>query len=303
MHGYIGHTDRAWWRFQSDQGDSDEVNFWRSDRRQFSALQPGEPFFFRLKAPVNRIAGFGAFARAATLPLWRAWEVFGEANGVRTEGDLLALLSSAARREVQGSDEIGCIAVTDCVLFSEDEFLAVPGSFKTENLSGSRIDLSEGEGSELWAACLKRGAGEPPAATGRQAAAPARRYGREQLMLPRLGQGSFRLAVMEAYGGRCSITGERSAPALEAAHIRPWAQGGAHEVSNGLLLRRDLHRLFDLGYLSATIDEGLLVSPQLGAESGYAQLAGQPLAQPVEPDGAPSPEALAWHLQSVFRAD
>src|SRR4051794_17989519 len=69
----------------------------------------------------------------------------------------------------------------------------------------------------------------------------AQRHGRPQLVIPRLGQGSFRLAVLDAYDGACAITTEHSLPVLEAAHIRPWAAGGRHELPNGLPLRRDLH--------------------------------------------------------------
>jgi putative restriction endonuclease len=69
---------------------------------------------------------------------------------------------------------------------------------------------------------------------------------------PRLGQGTFRIATIQAYERACAVTGEHSLPALEAAHIRPFAEGGTHDVSNGLLLRADLHRLFDRGYVTVT---------------------------------------------------
>jgi putative restriction endonuclease len=83
--------------------------------------------------------------------------------------------------------------------------------------------------------------------------APTReRYGTPQLVAPRLGQGAFRVAVIEAYGRACAVTGEHSLPALDAAHIRSYDQEGPHEVRNGILLRADLHRLFDKGYLTVT---------------------------------------------------
>ena len=59
----------------------DEVNFWRpSAQSQFRALQPSEPLFFRLKSPVNAIAGFGFLAVAMTMSVEMAWEFFGEKN-------------------------------------------------------------------------------------------------------------------------------------------------------------------------------------------------------------------------------
>ena len=73
------------------------------------------------------------------------------------------------------------------------------------------------------------------------------------LFLRCVGQGAFRALVTDIYGRRCAVTGEKTLPALDAAHIKPYADGGEHEAKNGLLLRRDLHSLFDAGYV--TVDE------------------------------------------------
>lgn len=305
MRGYIAHTDPAWWRFLHARRDIDEVNFWRPGRRRFSALEPGEPFFFRLKSPINRIGGFGLFARYATLPVWRAWEVFDQANGTPDQTALVERLARLARRPVRPSDAIGCVAIADCTFFDPDSWLEVPATFNAQNLSGSLIDLDEPEGRSLWAACLERAVGSHDAPAWLSDAAERQRRGQAQIVVPRLGQGAFRLAVMEAYGG-CAVTGERSLPALETAHIRPWAQGGTHELQNGLPLRRDVHRLFDLGYVSARRDGRFLVSPRLRAEfsngRAYYALEGQRLRQPSQADARPSPELLAWHSETVFQS-
>ena len=89
------------------------------------------------------------------------------------------------------------------------------------------------------------------------------RYGTPQLVAPRLGQGIFRVAVMDAYGRACAATQEHSLPALEASHIQPYAKDGPHDVRNGVLLRADLHRLFDQGYVTITPEYRLEVSPRL----------------------------------------
>ena len=95
-------------------------------------------------------------------------------------------------------------------------------------------------------------------------------------------------------------------PALEAAHIRPYSDGGEHEVPNGLPLRRDLHRLFDLGYVSATPKGHLPVSPRLREEFAnghtYYALEGQQLRQPNRPDATPDTSFLAWHSETIFQA-
>lgn len=93
---------------------------------------------------------------------------------------------------------------------------------------------------------------------------------------------------------------------LEAAHIRPYSQGGVHEVQNGLLLRSDLHRLFDLGYVTVTPELRLEVSPRLRGEyengRTYYPMHGGQIAAPVGALSRPDPDLLRWHNDAVFRA-
>jgi putative restriction endonuclease len=126
-------------------------------------------------------------------------------------------------------------------------------------------------------------------------------------MRPRLGQGSFRVAVTEAYRRRCAITGESTLLALEAAHIVPYAEEGAHEVPNGLLLRADFHRLFDAGLVSVTPEMTIRVSPRIREAwfngKAYYRMDGQPLAvTPSLPELRPDPDRLQWHLANRFQA-
>ena len=67
----------------------------------------------------------------------------------------------------------------------------------------------------------------------------------------------------DAYKRRCAITGESTLPVLEAAHIRPFAKSGVNEVSNGMLLRSDFHRLFDAGLVTVTPELRVEVSTQI----------------------------------------
>lgn len=143
---------------------------------------------------------------------------------------------------------IGCVAIAFPVFFPPDEWVAVPSDWSRNIVSGRSYDLSRGEGYRLLQECFERAVATAGAAW--DEAIDAHRQGKEQLIRPRLGQASFRLAVFEAYGNACAVTTEHSLPALEAAHIKPWSVGGAHEVRNGLPLRRDRHRLFDLGFVT-----------------------------------------------------
>ncbi|WP_296645161.1 HNH endonuclease, partial [Roseinatronobacter sp.] len=135
-------------------------------------------------------------------------------------------------------------------------------------------------------------------------AEPAARWGEPQLVRPRLGQGAFRVLVTDIYRRRCAITNERTLPALEAAHIRPYADGGLHEASNGLLLRRDVHSLFDSGYVTVTPELRFEVSRRIREEfdngKHYYALHGQQITKPDDPKLLPDRAALAWHNEQRF---
>lgn len=306
MHGFVAPTDHGWYQYFLARQPVDEVNFWRPGGGPFRALQPGGPFFFKLKAPHHGIGGFGLYARFARLPLWRAWEVFGTDNGVPDERAFrarLARLSSDRGARLHPDTPIGCISIAAPVFFPPDEWVAVPADWKRNIVSGRTYDLTHGEGARLWRDCLER------AAAARvdwavQAQDDARR-GAPTLIRPRLGQGAFRIAVMDAYGGACAVTTEHSLPVLEAAHIRPFADGGEHAVANGLPLRRDLHRLFDLGYVTVRPDLRFAVSGALHDEyengRAYYAMDGRRIELPHDPDARPNAEALAWHGETVFR--
>jgi putative restriction endonuclease len=136
--------------------------------------------------------------------------------------------------------EVGCIMISQPVFFARDDWVADHADWHRRIQSGETIDVARGDGQRVLAECLER------TARLRQEAEPLadelRRYGAPQTVQPRLGQGTFRIAVTSAYGA-CAVSGEHSLPALEAAHVRPYADGGAHALPNGLLLRADIHRL------------------------------------------------------------
>jgi len=124
------------------------------------------------------------------------------------------------------------------------------------------------------------------------------------LVHPRLGQGAFRVSVTEAYNRACAVTEEHSLPALEAAHIRPFAKEGPHGVRNGLLLRADLHRLFEQGYLTVTPDYTLEISDRLRDDyhngRSYYPLRGSRIAVPKSSVERPTRDFLEWHNQNAF---
>jgi len=125
------------------------------------------------------------------------------------------------------------------------------------------------------------------------------------LIQPRLGQGAFRILVTDIYQRRCAVTRERTLPALDAAHIRPYADGGAHEAQNGLLLRRDVHSLFDAGYVTVTPAFRFEVSGRIKEEfengRDYYALHGRPVCMPPEFAQHPDTGALRWHNENCYK--
>jgi putative restriction endonuclease len=130
------------------------------------------------------------------------------------------------------------------------------------------------------------------------------RYGDPVLINPRLGQGAFRLLVTDLYGRRCAITRERTLPALEAAHIRPYAEGGDHVASNGILMRRDVHSLFDAGYVTVTPDHRFEVSRRIREEfengRDYYAMHGLRIILPERSDVRPDAAVLQWHNENRY---
>jgi putative restriction endonuclease len=85
-------------------------------------------------------------------------------------------------------------------------------------------------------------------------------FGEAQRGRVRLKQGAFRVMVTAAYNRRCAVSGEKALPVLQAAHIKPVTDGGLHRMDNGLLLRSDVHTLFDRAYITVTPDHRVLVA-------------------------------------------
>jgi len=152
---------------------------------------------------------------------------------------------------------------------------------------------------------MEAGLREPASAFFEPAAEPeGARFGEPVLIKPRLGQGAFRIAVTDAYGRQCAVSGGRVLPALEAAHIKPYRSGGKHDISNGILLRTDIHRVFDSGYATIDTDLRFVVSDRVKTDfnngNEYLRLHGTKLIPPAKPQFAPNRDALEWHNSNCF---
>jgi len=309
---YVGVTDFDWFHFLSARRGLDELNFWQpGGNHQFQALRPGEPFLFKLHSPRNRIVGGGVFAYATILPVSLAWEAFGDKNGANSLAEMRSRLAHYRRavEDPQLDYRIGCIMLEQPFFLEERDWIEVPANWSPNIVQGKTYDSAESEGKLLWQRVLlaagARALGEVQRLPGEPLVAAEARYGSPTLVLPRLGQGSFRVIVTDAYDRRCSVTGERTLPVLQAAHIKPFASGGPHDPCNGLLLRSDLHTLFDRGYVTVTPELRVEVSRRIREEfengRDYYKLHGTALREPARRHWIPSREYLDWHATRVFK--
>ena len=308
MRGYVGVTDGDWYRFLAARPELTEVNFWQpSGSRGFNVLQPGEPFLFKTHYPHNRVVGGGFFSGFARLPLSEAWEFLGPANGVTSIQEMRQRVGRYRSAPI-GPDEdpiIGSIFIRDVAFFGPDRVLEAPPAFAPNVVQGKSYDLHEEPGFSYFEEALRRLLYRGASSEVHQVwSRPGPTYGDPHLVRGRLGQRSFQAVVLEAYHRRCAITGERIRPVLQAAHIKPLPKGGQHRLDNGLLLRSDVHTLFDRGYLGIDPKFRLVVSPRLreefnNGEEFYAR-SGERIELPDRRGDRPSGEYLEWHLDEVF---
>lgn len=302
---FVGVTNNDWFRYHEAR-KPDEVNFWRPrSQSEFRALQPGDIFLFKLHSPLDFIAGGGVYVRHSFLPLHLAWQAFGDKNGV-PDFKTFERAILAHRPPEKMHQQLGCTILVEPFFWPRDRWIPVPTDWSKNIVSGKGYDTGTQVGAALWAAVEKRIAGEVSVIATLALAEEQARYGAPRMIKPRLGQGAFRVEVTDAYQRRCAITGEKTLPALDAAHIRPYAESGPHDVRNGLLLRSDLHNLFDQGYLTVTVSHRVEVSRRIREEfqngRHYYALHGQPLEVLPAVHYLPGVEYLEWHQNNVFKS-
>lgn len=115
----------------------------------------------------------------------------------------------------------------------------------------------------------------------------------------RRGQPLFRARLLDAYGGRCAITGCSAVEVLEAAHVLPYRGQHTNRVDNGLLLRADLHTLYDCGLLWITPENTVALAPSL-LSTDYTVFQGKPLHLPTSASCRPNPAHLAEHAKACI---
>jgi putative restriction endonuclease len=314
MKAFIAVTDSDWFEFLSRRPDLDEVNFWRpGGSASFKALSLGGPMLFKLHWPDNFIVGGGFFASFSRLPVSIAWDAFGVKNGAPNFPEFRARIERLKKIKPNPREDyqIGNIVLQDPFFLPRERWIPPPADFLPTTVQGKGYKLTESPGRELWQdvmaarATQRRAVFERPDVPSDSIEIEGPMFGEGQRGRVRLRQGAFRVMVTDAYERRCAISGERALPVLQAAHIVPVASGGQNRLDNGLLLRSDVHTLFDRGYITVTPEHRILVATKRLKEDfdngePYAPFHGTMLHAPGSKGDRPSPQQLKWHNERRY---
>lgn len=308
---WVGVTDWDWFRYHYKNG-SEELNFWQpKGGKPLRAVDTGAPFLFKLKKPYNHVAGLGFYVTHTVLPLSIAWQNFGTANGTDSFPAFRRKIGSISGRQ-ETDPNLGCIVLTDPLFFAEKDWIDMGRIWSKNIVRGKTYDTGEAEGNWLWRQVMDRieryswWKQNTPEKENELTVGEHEEEYQTVIKRARLGQGAFRSLILNAYNQGCAMTGEKTLPALEAGHIKEHASSGPYKTSNGLLLRADLHNLFDTGYLTVTPNYHIEVSSSIKEDfdngEEYNQLHGKPLPNlPQNPKEQPGKDFIMWHNEKVFR--
>ncbi|WP_162375616.1 HNH endonuclease [Ancylobacter sp. TS-1] len=310
---YVANTDNQWFDFLKSNQPLEDVNFWKPNQQLFKAIGEGGLFVFRLKSPRNVIGGYGVLVSSINVPIQFAWDSLGIANGHPDLGDMMrAIRRYRTDQQITPQTLIGCRVLANPVFFEPDEWFEIPSDWSSNIVTGKVYDSHYGEGARLLQQLEQRT--HPSVLFSRAKKSfegfeevEQARYGEPVSILPRLGQGAFRIRIAGQYRFECAISETRVLPALEAAHIRPYSLGGTHEASNGLLLRKDIHSVLDAGFATITDEYKFHVSDKIrqvfNNGNEYRRLHGASIKLPQDSAYWPSLENLRWHQSQCYVGD
>lgn len=294
----LGVTDPRWYHFMLENPQAGPLNFWTPTpwRPKFEA---GMTFGFLVKSPYRKIGGFGSFRAYEEMGVSEAWERFRQANGVPNAQDFRARIVEFASRRSSGfidvaNPVIGCILIDDCVFLPEENMVdpaQVQLSFPSEIVKYKRFEETPDLADRL---------GHISDSVDFDLVDPSETDWLQRREKRRQSQAIFRDRVLRAYGRKCALTDESCATVLEAAHIQPFYSMKSNHIQNGLSLRIDLHRLFDAGLISFDDRHQVLVSSSVRSD-GVRAWSGKKLKIPNNPAWQPSPKALNYHRENIFR--
>lgn len=293
----IAPTDFDWFSMLKSEMIPELVNFWTPTPWNIRRLKKGDKFYFLLKSPHRRIAGYGSFNYYKNMPAKEAWDTFGLGNGVNNLKELIERASKYALKNAHSyipssNPEIGCVVLSDLVFFDEDKYLSpndVGLDFAPEIVKFKYFDIDSIK-------IITESQPPTPFIIVQEGSEKYKKVNTKD----RKGQPDFRRFVFNTYNSTCCITGETCLEIIQAAHIQPYINEDSNHIQNGIPLRIDIHKLFDAGLI--TIDKNYIIrlSPYLFS-SNYLVYDGKKISLPADPAQFPSKEALNFHNKVIFR--
>lgn len=281
----ISPTDIDWFNFLRDNGYHTQINFWTPSLWNISQLKPGNKLYFMLKSPIRKIGGYGHFVEYKNLPLKEAWNTYGRKNGCHNKLELINRLKhyNKSIKEVD-NQKIGCIILENAEFYDDLHFLNLEEYEINFHRSVQKIKYFKIYDPLTQPINHKVNEFElVPYITKRQK--------KTTKITPRIGQGTFRGKISQVYNNKCCVSGESTAELLEAAHIQPYINEHSNHIQNGLLLRVDIHKMYDNGLLY--IDEHYEIHiSSLIKSTHYLQLQGKKISIPENTSLQPSKNAL-----------
>lgn len=291
----ISPTDKDWFNYLKINQFNSYINFWTPTPWNISGLSEGNRLYFMLKSPTRKIGGFGEFVEYKNMTAEAAWNEFGFRNGRESKTEFLNGIQKYIDKNSEKygkrllnsfSYQIGCIVLKNCQFWDEEDY-KLPSDYNVEFANQVVTIKYYNQYDPFLQIDIQNdnfGLVEEP------------RNDEKRLSNLRYGQGAFKGKVLKAYNNVCCVTGETIPELLEAAHIQQYKTRNSNHIQNGLLLRVDIHRLFDNNLIFIDGDYIVHVSNLITNEY-YKKINGRKIELPNLESEYPSAEALELRRQ------
>lgn len=293
-------TNKDWYDFLLGRDCSAGVNFWRPSKDNV-IINPGEWFLFKQHSAVGKVMGGAQFIASELLTINQAWSRWRAANGCADKDAflrrLIKLCSSYDAQKLKGHSYIRCLYLDKPIFLDKKNWFDVPGWNPKSRQPIRKYDASNPHRYKLQRLI--------------EDLFPANRLVFKKFVelgerKEREGQRAFRQEILKNYHSQCAVTREKTRPVLEAAHIEPYAKSHNHLPSNGLLLKSDIHKLFDEGLVSITPEDfkfhvSSLLEKKYKNGKYYYQFEGHTIDVPKRNELQPDPELLQRHFEKEFK--
>lgn len=285
----IAPTDYNWIQSLKSSHFNSFVNFWTPTPWNVKRMKPSERWYFLLKSPIRKIAGFGEYVEYKNLTAAEAWNKYGKRNGCKESWELKGSIESYIRKNTKlkkqhidiAEYKIGCVILKNCQFFEDSQYIdpheygvVIPKQVvKFKYIKTYDPFLNEINNVDNFYILHDH-----------------REQYRGEVNL-RKGQSEFKGKILKCYNNNCCISNEKCPELLEAAHLQMYLNRESNHVQNGILLRVDFHRLFDNDLLFIDENYQIHISSILQG-SYYAQFHGSKIALPDKMHEYPSKEAL-----------